>query len=299
MLLPVTADGDVEIDGRRVRVTSLDRVLWPDERFRKRDLIAYYGEVAEVMLPHLAGRPLTLGRFPGGVAARGFLQNECRGAPAWMRTAPLRLQTGSVRRYCVVDDRASLVWIANLGTIEVHPYLFRADEPELAAAVLFDLDPGPGTSLLDTARVALRLRTQLAADGLDAAVKTSGAAGIHAAVPVEDVSLAQARQFARVTAQQLHEAEPLLVADPAAYARRPGRVLIDWRQNDDRRSTVAPYSLRATLPLGASTPLDWDELAAAVRTGDERRLRFTPPMLLERIAREGDLFAVPAQRLAL
>src|SRR4051794_32737454 len=272
MRLPAEAEGAVEVGGRRVALTSLDRLLWPDQGFTKRDLIAYYAAVAPAIVPQLAGRPLTMARFPHGVQGRGFLQNECRGAPPWLRTATLELRTGARRRYCIVDDAAALVWVANLGTIELHPYPSAVERPDMPLAVLFDIDRGPGTTLADACRIALRLRARLTADGLPALVKTSGASGLHVSAPVDGADFAAARRYARAVAASLAEELPELVADPNATARRPGRLLIDWRQNDPRRSTAAAYSLRATIPPGVSTPLRWDEIEAAPAA-----LRHAPP----------------------
>jgi bifunctional non-homologous end joining protein LigD len=296
--LPATPSAEVEVDGCCVALTSLDRVVWPEPRITKRDMLAYYAAVAPVLLPHLHGRPLTMARFPDGVHARGFLQNECRGAPAWMHTATLELRTGALRRYCLVDNAASLLWVVNQGTVELHPYPATAERPDRPLAVLLDLDPGRGTTLLDAGVVALRLRDRLAADGLHPVVKTSGASGIHVAAPVDDATFAAVRAYARELAAALADEQPQLVADAVAHARRPGRVMIDWRQNDPRRSTAAPYSLRATTRPGVSVPLAWDELETVVHEADHAAVRFTPEAVVMRVARRGDLFASPAGRLA-
>jgi|tagenome__1003787_1003787.scaffolds.fasta_scaffold20938273_2 bifunctional non-homologous end joining protein LigD len=292
MRLPAGPEGRLEVGGRRLTLTSLDRLLWPDEGFTKRDLIAYYAAVAPAIVPQLAGRPLTMASFPHGVDGRGFLQNECRGAPPWLRTATLELRTGARRRYCIVDDAASLLWVANLGTIEFHPYPSAAEQPDAPLAVLFDIDRGPGTTLPDACRVALRLRTRLTADGLPALVKTSGASGLHVSAPVRGADFAAVRRYARGVAASLAEALPELVADPGANARRPDRLLIDWRQNDPRRSTAAAYSLRATIPAGVSTPLRWDEVET-----QPARLHHSPGGVLERLERYGDLYASSPGRL--
>ena len=182
--LPTSGGGEVEVDGRRLELTNLDRVLWPNMGFAKRDLVAYYARVAPAILPHLAGRPLSMVRLPHGAGGRIFLQNECRGAPEWMTTASLRLRTGEVRRYCVVDDRPSLLWVANLGTVELHPYPARADRPDAPPALLLDLDPGEGTTIADACRVALALRALARDRGLRPLPKTSGGAGLHLYAPL-------------------------------------------------------------------------------------------------------------------
>src|SRR3954447_23524122 len=259
----------------KVELTNLDRPLL--DGFTKRDLIDYYVAVAPAILPHLAGRPLSLVRFPAGLQERGFLQNECRGAPEWMRTATLRLQGGRTRRYCVVDDLPSLVWVANLTTVELHPYRFHCERPEVPLEVMLDLDPGPGATLLDGCRVALALREH----ARDAHVKTSGVSGLHVTLPGAADSFPAARKLARELAEAVAATDPMV--EPHANARRPRRILIDWRQNHDRRSTVAAYSLRATIPLGVSTPVRWDEVADALASGDPRALRFTPAAVLSRL----------------
>jgi bifunctional non-homologous end joining protein LigD len=293
MELPPTPTAELELDGRQVALTSLDRLVWPRQGIAKRHLLEYYARVADVLVPHLRGRPLTLARFPQGIDGRGFLQNECRGAPSWMRTAALTLRDGSVRRYCLVDDVASLLWVVNLGTLELHPYPAPAERPDAPAAVLFDLDVGSGATTLDACDVALELRPLLEADGLAPVVKTSGVSGLHVAVPVAAADFAAVRRYARSLAGRLAEAHPALVAAPEAHARRAGQVMIDWRQNDPRRSTAAPYSLRATEPAGVSTPVAWDEVETARRRGSRTALDFGPSAVLERIARHGDLFSAP------
>jgi bifunctional non-homologous end joining protein LigD len=259
----------------KVELTNLDRPLL--DGFTKRDLIDYYVAVAPALLPHLSGRPLSLVRFPSGLEGRGFLQNECRGAPEWMHTATLRLQDGRTRRYCVVDDLESLVWVANLTTVELHPYRFHCERPDVPLAVMLDLDAGRGTTILDACRVALALRERAG----EAIVKTSGVSGLHVELPGAAESFPEARVLARGLAEAVAAEDPAV--EPHANARRPGRILIDWRQNHDRRSTVAPYSLRATIPLGVSTPVSWTEIEGALASGDRGALRFTPADVLARL----------------
>jgi bifunctional non-homologous end joining protein LigD len=279
----------MEAGGRRVRLTNLDRPMWPDEGFYKRDLIGYYERVAAAIVPHLAGRPVSMVRMPLGVSGRIFLQNECRGAPDWMATATLRLQTGEARRYCVIDDLPSLLWVANLGTVELHPYPARANSPDTPIALLLDLDPGPGTTIADACRVALVLRELAAERGLEPLPKTSGGAGIHLYAPLaEPHTFDAARALGRELATAARERLPDLVAPPEARARQPGTVLVDWLQNDPRRSTIAPYSLRAGARLRVSTPLLWEEVEAG------ENLRFGPADVIARLGEHGDLFRTAA-----
>lgn len=280
---------DIELDGRRLALTSLDKVLWPRAGFTKGEMIDYYRAAAPALVPHLAGRPLTLGRFPDGVDGPGFAQNECRGRPDWMATQPVVLRTGVVRNYCVVDDAASLVWVANLGTLELHPYLARGEHPDHPTAVAIDLDPHPPRDLADCCRVALRLRELLAADGLEARPKTSGAAGLHVFVPTGAAHpYAETKAYARAVAGRLAAELPELVSDSTRPREREGRVHVDWLQNAPRRSTVAPYSLRATDWPTVSTPVTWDDVVAAAGGAP---LRFMAKDALDRLERLGDLFA--------
>lgn len=253
---------------QRVELSNLDRVLWPEAGFTKGQLVDYYRRVAPVLLPHIAGRALTLGRFPHGVHRHGFAQTECRGRPDWLATAPVRLRSGQVRRYCVVNDMESLLWVANQGTVELHTFPSAGDE---ATAVIFDLDPAPGTGMAECCRVALRLRTALAQLDLAAFPKTSGYFGLHVYVPLgAPHDYERTRAFARDLAGQLGA----------------GGVTIDWRQNHPRRTTVAPYSLRAADIPTVSAPLTWEEVEAA----DPQRLVIVAGEVPDRIERFGDLW---------
>jgi bifunctional non-homologous end joining protein LigD len=274
-----------------VELARLDKPLWPRIGFTKGDLVAYYRAVAPVLLPHLAGRPLTLVRFPDGIEGPGFYQQECRGAPDWLPVAPLVARNGKLFRYCMVDDLAALLWVVNLATIELHPFIATAAEPERAPFLVLDLDPGPPAGLLACCGVALEVRAALAEAGLTGLVKTSGGSGLHVYVPLGGTfTFAQTRAFARALAATLTARHPERVVDTMRLAQRQGKVLIDWRQNDARRSTVAPYSLRAaTVPL-VSMPVTWDEVEAACSQGDARALLFRPADALARIAAHGDLF---------
>jgi bifunctional non-homologous end joining protein LigD len=284
----------VDLGGRTVRLTSPERPMWPGAGLTKGWLVDYYLAVADAILPHLAGRPLTLARFPEGTHRRGFLQNECRGAPPWMRTAVLPLRNERERRYCVIDDAAALAWVANLAAVELHPYLLDVAAPERPVALVVDLDPGPGVGLAECCRLALRVRELLAEGGLDPRVKTSGRAGLHLLAPVDAMTFAQTRALARELAERVVAEAPDAATATQKRSERTGRVLVDWMQNDPRRSTVAAYSLRAgaTAPR-VSTPLAWDEVAAAARSPQAAaRVRFRPEDVLRRLERHGDLFAM-------
>ncbi|MFL5840965.1 MAG: ATP-dependent DNA ligase [Thermoleophilaceae bacterium] len=266
---------ETAIAGRKLRLTSLDKVLFPATSFTKRDLIDYYVAVGQVMLPYLTGRPVTLGRWPAGVDAPGFAQTECRGAPDWVATRPLRLRSGQVRNFCVLEDLPSLVWAANLGTIELHPYLGGGPDGEDAVLAIFDLDPRPGAGLVEAAAAALRLRGLLGQLGLAAFPKTSGGHGMHVFVPLGVPHRFEAvREFCRQVATELDE--------PA--------VNVDCAQNHPRRSLVAPYSLRAAAAPAVSAPLTWDELEAALASGRPDLFRFTAADMSAWIKDLGDPF---------
>jgi bifunctional non-homologous end joining protein LigD len=267
--------------------TNLDRVLWPAAGFTKGDMLAYYEAVAPALLPHLAGRPLTLGRFPSGIDGPGFATTECRGRPDWMRTVAVPLRSGEVREQCLVDDLPSLLWVANLGSIELHAFPSRPANLEEPAFVVLDLDPGPGTGLAHCCRVALWLRQALAETGLRAMPKTSGGLGIHLYVPLAPGhGFPEAKSFARDQAARLAAERPDAVTDRRERSARSGRVLVDWVPNGPRSLTVAPYSLRAADLPAVSTPVTWEEVESA----DPRRLRFGPAEVVERTRTLGDVF---------
>ena len=274
----------VEIDGRTLTLTNRDRVLWPQTGFTKGDLIDYYTRVAPALLPHVRDRPVTLWRFPLGVHERGFWQNECRGAPPWMRTQRIAGQ-----QFCVVDDLPSLVWLANQGTVELHPFPFVLASPETPTALVLDLDPGPGSGLADACRVALRIREVVP---LESFPKTSGSVGLHVVAPLRaTLSFAETKALARELAERLAAETPDRVTARQARAERRGKVLVDWLQNDPSRSTVAPYSLRGTPWPTVSTPVTWDEVERCARERRPELLTFDARAVLERLERHGDLFA--------
>jgi bifunctional non-homologous end joining protein LigD len=291
---------DVEVGGRTVRLSNLDKPLWVSPLFRKRDLLAYYQAVAPVLLPHLQGRAITLGRFPDGVEAPGWYQTNCPpGRPDWMTVVEVQGKGGQRLRYCRIDELAALVWAANTGAIELHPFLACAALPDAPRALVLDLDPGAPAGLRECCAVALAARERLDALGLRSIAKTSGAKGLHVYVPLDGTqTFAETKVFVRDLAADLRRAFPGRVVDRMALRERAGKVFVDWGQNDANKSTVAPYSLRAAPVPSVSTPLLWEE----VERGDADALRFGPTEVVERLARFGDLFA-PAtnggQRLPL
>jgi bifunctional non-homologous end joining protein LigD len=268
---------------REIRITNVDRVLWPEAYFTKGDLVAYYAAVAEVLLPHLRDRPVTTVRAPDGVDGRVWFQTNAHHPPEWVRTAPVSARDGAATyNYAVIDDEASLMWAANLSSIEFHPISFHLTTPETPDHLVFDLDPGEGADLKTCCRAALLLRARLDEMGMTPRVKTSGMEGIHVFVPVDDMSFEAAKPLAREIAQECERSDPSLIVARNDKDLRAGRVFIDWAQNNRMRQTVAPYSVRvATWPF-VSTPITWDE----VRAGAENKadLRFGPGDVLARLA---------------
>ncbi|HEV3479919.1 MAG TPA: non-homologous end-joining DNA ligase [Gaiellaceae bacterium] len=282
----------VEIGGRRLGLTNLDKVLWPDAGVTKSKLIEYYVRVAPVLLPHLEGRPLTLRRFPDGVDGVSWHQNECRGEPEWFHVFETRGVGGRRLRFCLAEDLASLVWLANQAAIELHAFQWRIDAPRRPTTLVFDLDPGPPAELVASARVGLLLRDLLAEVGLVAFPKTSGSLGLHLHVPLgaahDDEEL---KAFARAAAATLARRHPDEVVAEMKKERRAAKVFVDWLQNDATRQTVAPYSLRGTPWPLVATPVTWEEVERAAGEGRPELLAFPPDDVIDRIDAQGDLFA--------
>lgn len=289
----MTAAGSasVEIGGRSVRLTSLERVIWPSVGFTKAHMADYYVAIAPVLLSYLGDRAVTLMRAPSGVDGKQWFQTRCPHPPPWVRTASVGSSTrpGEVYDYCVIDDAASLLWAVNMGAVEFHPLSSTTRDAARATWMVFDLDPGPPADLATCCRAAVEIRKRLLAEGLRPRPKTSGSVGLHLFCPFDD-SFEAAGSFARSLARDLARSHPDLITDRSTHADRAGKVMIDWRQNSPLRSTVAPYSLRAQALPWVSTPLRWDEVEAATE-GRPRSLMFLPDAVLARVEALGDLFA--------
>ena len=284
----------VEVEGRELELSNLDKVLYPQTGFTKGELIDWYARIGEVLLPHLRGRPLTLKRYPEGVEGKHFYEKRCPShRPDWVTTASIYSEThkGAID-YCVVEDLPTLVWLANLADIELHTSLSKAAAIERPTALVFDLDPGPPAGILDCAQVAVWLQGLFAQLGLNSYPKTSGSKGIHFYVPLNsEADYEQTKPLAKAVAETLERKFPDRVVSQMSKAKRPGRVLIDWSQNDRHKTTVCVYSLRARERPTVSTPLEWDELEEALAAGDPEALVFDHAAVLERVAAKGDLFA--------
>jgi bifunctional non-homologous end joining protein LigD len=281
----------VEVGGRHLRLSNLEKVLYPATGFTKGQVVDYYARVAPVLLPHLGDRPLTMVRLPDGVEGERFFEKRCPGhRPEWLRTVPL--DAGSDTRACAIEDLAGLVWVANLAALELHTPQARAADPMRPTAMVFDLDPGAPADVRDCARVALDLRDLLDQLGLRVAVKTSGSKGLHLAVGIRPSVDAEAtKAFALALGRVLESHDPKHVTVNMARELRSGRVFVDWSQNDRHKTTVCAYSLRATPRPQVSTPLHWDEVAAAIDAEDPDTLRFEPDAVLTRVDKHGDLYA--------
>jgi bifunctional non-homologous end joining protein LigD len=278
---------NLNLDGRWVQLTHLEKVLYPSSGFSKRNVLNYYRRIAPLLIPHLRGRPITLKRYPDGVD-RDYFYEKRRPAhhPSWLPTIWMRGID-----FPGIDDLASLLWIVNLASIELHPYLSRLPDLERPTSVVFDLDPGEGAGLRECAAVALKIRARLEAFGLKGLPKTSGMKGVQIHVPLNTaVSFAETKVFARDLAVALSARNPREIVWRMAKDLRRGKVLIDWSQNDAAKTTVAVYSLRAGPEESVSTPLDWPELESVHARGDASGLRFTARAALERAERFGDLF---------
>jgi bifunctional non-homologous end joining protein LigD len=277
---------EIEVDGRALRFSSLDKVLWPKAGFTKGELVHYYRSVAAALLPHLAERPVTLARFPDGVDRYGWYQTNCRGRPDWLPTSRIRDQD-----YCLLNDLPSLLWAANMGAIELHPFLARSDRLEEPEVVVFDLDPGPPAGIVECCRVALWLREALAAESLASFPKTSGSVGLHVYVPLNSpVGYGRTKPFARLVARTLAERHPDAVVDEMPKRLRAGKIFLDWGQNDAAKSTIAPYSLRAMEWPTVSTPLGWDEVESATEERSSDLFAFSPRDALDRLETLGERF---------
>jgi bifunctional non-homologous end joining protein LigD len=287
----------VEVDGRELKLTNLDKVLYPEAGFTKGEMVDYYAKVAPAMVPHLSGRAVTLRRFPEGVddLDAAFYEKRCpKHRPKWVKTT--RVQAGpDVGKidFCVCDSLPTLVWMAQLAAIELHPSLSRGRAPKRPTVLAFDLDPGPPADVVDCSRVALRLREVLDQVGLECLAKTSGSKGMQLYVPLNTkVSYEQTRPFAQALAQLIAKQTPEeVLAKMGKKTDRSGKVLIDWYQNNEAKTTIAVYSLRARERPTCSTPVTWEEVEASAEAGDGSALVFETKDVLRRIEKHGDLFA--------
>ena len=283
----------IEIEGKRLKLTNLDKMLYPETGFTKGQVIDYYARIAPVLVPQLRGRPLTLKRYPEGVDQEFFFEkNATQYRPEWVKTAPIWSE-GNRRtvNYLLADDLPTLVWIANLASIELHPSLSLARKIKEPTVIAFDLDPGPPASIVECCQVAFWLRDIFERLGLESFPKTSGSKGLQIYVPMNGpVTYAATKPFAHALARLLEEQHPELVLSDMNKERRANKVFVDWSQNDQHKTTIAVYSLRARPHPTVSTPVTWEEVEHAWKKRDASLLVFEATQVLERMAKKGDLF---------
>ena len=291
---PASDKSEVIIDGRTLTLSNLDKSLYPDG-FTKGQMIDYYARIAPVLIPHLAGRPISLRRFPNGIDGQTFWEKNCPShRPEWMKTAPIWLsENRKTVHFCLIEDLPSLVWVVNLASIELHPSLAAADDMQTPDSVVFDLDPGPPADIVQCCQVGLWLRDALAHLGLESVAKTSGSKGLQVYVPLNTpIDYTSGTQpFSLALSQLLERHYPELVVTLQKKELRAGKVLIDWSQNTWSKTTVSVYSLRAKAGHTVSTPVTWDEVESCLASGDAAQLAFETADTLARVAEHGDLFA--------
>ena len=283
---------EVEVEGRRLKLSNLEKVLYPAVGFTKGQVIDYYTRIAPVLLPHLRGRPLTLKRYPNGVEGEYFYEKQCPShRPDWVQTAPVKAN-GKTINFCLADDLPTLVWTSNLADLELHTSLSLAKDVNRPTMMVFDLDPGAPAAILECVQVGLMLRDMLEELGLESFAKTSGSKGFQVYVPLNTprVTYEHTKPFSHALAQLLEQQHPKLVVSRQKKELRKGKVLVDWSQNDDFKTTVCVYSLRAKERPTVSTPVEWDEAEAALKKKAADRLVFDHEAVLKRVEEKGDLF---------
>jgi bifunctional non-homologous end joining protein LigD len=293
----------VRVEGRQLSVSNLDKVLFPEVSFTKAHVIDYYVRIAPVLLPHLSGRPVTFTRWPDGVEGQAFFEkNSARHAPDWVRKvtvpSPGSSRDREVLDMVLLETVADLAWAANLAALELHVPQWQVGsrlQPALPDLLVLDLDPGPQAGIAECCEVAERLRVRLVGDGLDPVVKTSGSKGMQVYAPIRVTDRDHPSRYAKALAQELTAETPDRVVWRMEKVLRPGKVLVDWSQNNPSKTTVAPYSLRARPDAPVSAPVGWDEVDAVRDGADPGELRFRTEEVLARVAEYGDLFDV-AQR---
>jgi bifunctional non-homologous end joining protein LigD len=290
---------DVEVGGRALKLSNLDKVLYPEVGFTKGQVIDYYTRVAPALLPHLRQRALTLKRYPNGVDGQFFYEKNCpKHRPPWVNTVSVYSSRNKADiAYCLIDDLPSVVWVANLASLELHTSLSASAKVDQPTAVVFDLDPGAPATIVECSRVGLWLRTVLGELGLECFPKTSGSKGLQIYAPLNNdgVTYDDTKPFAHAIARMLESEHGDLVLSSMAKELRKGKVFIDWSQNDFSKTTVCVYSLRARERPTASTPLTWEEVEQVAESGDASVVTFEADAALARVEKDGDLFAPVAE----
>jgi len=281
----------LDIGGKEVQVSNLNKVFYPKTGFTKGGVIDYYIKISPVLLPHLHNRPISLKRYPDGVDGFFFYEKQCpEHRPKWMKTIKVGKSDGSDINYCAMNDLPALVWAANLADLELHTFLHKAPALQRPTALAFDLDPGAPADIVQCCEVGLMIRKIFAVLGLESFPKTSGSKGLQVYIPLNTaVTYERTKAFARAIAELLEKHSPRLVVSRMQKNLRKGKVFVDWSQNDDKKTTANVYSLRAKEHPTVSTPVAWKEVEAAVTR--KKGLSFETVDVLRRVARMGDLFA--------
>jgi bifunctional non-homologous end joining protein LigD len=286
-------DSSVEIQGRHLKLSNLEKVLYPAVGFTKKDVIDYYARIAPAIIPHLKERPLTRKRYPDGVDGEPFFEkNAPMHKPDWVKTAAI-WSHGNHRNvnYVVCDDLATLIWLANLAALELHPSLSLAKNVPSPTELVFDLDPGPPANIVQCCQVAFWLRDIFEHFGLQSFAKTSGSKGLQLYVPLNTpTSYEVTKTFAHALAQLLEQDHPKEVVSDMKKNIRTGKVFVDWSQNDEHKTTIGVYSLRARERPTVSTPVTWDEVERALKKKDADLLVFESKKTIARVEKMGDLF---------
>jgi bifunctional non-homologous end joining protein LigD len=285
----------VEVQGRKLKLTNLEKVLYPATGFTKGQVVDFYARIAPVLVPHLAGRPLTMKRYPEGVGADQeyfFEKNAHMHRPDWVKTAPVWSESNHrTIHFILANDLPTLVWIANLASIELHPSLSLAADIATPTMIVFDLDPGPPANVVQCAQVGLWVREIFDHFGLQSFPKTSGSKGMQIYVPLNTkTSYEQTKSFAHAIARLLEQEHPDLVVSDMKKAVRTNKVFVDWSQNDEHKTTVSVYSLRAREHPTVSAPVTWEEVEQTLKKKDAARLVFEAKDVLARVEKLGDLF---------
>jgi bifunctional non-homologous end joining protein LigD len=283
----------LDVGGTKVDVTNLDKIFYPKAGFTKGDVIDYYVRISSVLLPHLKERPITLKRYPDGVEGLYFYEKKCPDhRPEWVKTTKVAKSEGGDINYCVINDLPSLIWAANLADLELHTFLHKAPSIRRPTALAFDLDPGPPADIVLCCQVGLWLKALFDALKMESFAKTSGSKGLQVYVPINGpVTYDKTKAFSHAIAELLESQSPEAVVSNMQKSRRAGKVLVDWSQNDDHKTTVNVYSLRAKEYPSVSTPVTWGEVEAVVRTKNATSLQFVAKEVLKRVEKAGDLFA--------
>lgn len=285
-------DGILPIDGKEIPVSNLEKIFYPASGFTKGEVIDYYIKISRHLLPHLKNRPMSLKRYPDGVAGKSFFEKNCPShRPEWMTTCAVPKSEGGEVNYCVFNSLSALVWAANIAVVEFHSFLHKMGSLQRPTMLALDLDPGPPATIVECCGLALRIREVLEPLGLQSFPKTSGSKGLQLYVPLNTPAMTYERTkaFAKALAEHLHEIHPKQVTSQMKKELRHGKVFIDWSQNDEKKTTVSVYSLRAREAPTVSTPVTWEEVEQAWQKREPLRFDFAD--VLRRVDAMGDLFA--------